>query len=67
MDVQLLKSQFVLNNIKICDVAKKIGISKSAMYRKMKGETEFTREEINTLITILKLDIKTAMKIFFGE
>lgn len=67
MNTVLLKSQIVLHNKKMMDVANKLQISKSALYRKLKGNTEFTRSEIETLINYLGLSVETAMEIFFNE
>lgn len=67
MNATLLKSQIILNNKKILDVAKKLKISKSALYRKLKGETEFTRQEISIIIDYLGLSVDLAMEIFFTE
>lgn len=67
MNTNLLKSQIVLNNMSVEDVVEKLDISKSAYYRKLKGNTEFTRKEINSLIKLLNLDVNLAMKIFFDD
>ncbi|MCW6070323.1 helix-turn-helix domain-containing protein [Clostridium botulinum] len=63
----LLKSQIVLNNKRIPDVAKELRISKSAFYRKLRGDTEFTRQEISKMIDYLNLSVDIAMDIFFNE
>ena len=67
MNVNLLKSQIVLKNKKISEIAEKLNISKSALYRKLKCKTEFTRQEIEILISYLDLNIEMAMAIFFNE
>lgn len=67
MNTTLLKAQIILNNKKVSDVAKELGISKSALYRKLRGETEFTRQEISTIIKYLRLNVNIAMEIFFNE
>ncbi|EEP54944.1 hypothetical protein [Clostridium butyricum] len=65
MNSKLLKSYFILNGKSINGAYKALEISKSALYRKMNGITEFTRLEIIKLIEYLEIDISTAMKIFF--
>ena len=40
-------------------------ISKTALYRKMSGKTEFTREEIERIIHFLDLSERDTMDIFF--
>ncbi|MEG0133067.1 MAG: XRE family transcriptional regulator [Clostridium sp.] len=67
MNATLLKSQIVLNDKKILDVAKQLKISRSALYRKLNSETEFTRHEIEVLINYLNLSVDIAMEIFFNE
>lgn len=63
----LLKSQIVLHDKKISEVAEILEISKSALYRKLNGKTEFTRHEIEMLIKYLGLSVELAMEIFFNE
>lgn len=46
-------------------LAERLGLSKSALHRKMSGETEFKRPEINEMIKIFGLDEKEVMSIFF--
>ncbi|MCD8381896.1 MAG: hypothetical protein LUC30_03115 [Clostridiales bacterium] len=43
-----------------------LGISKTALYRKMKGSSEFTREEIEKTIRFLRLNEDETMTVFFG-
>ncbi len=67
MNVNLLKSKIVLEGKSLKEVANKLKISKSALYRKMYGKSEFTRGEISVLIKYLKIDVGQAMDIFFNE
>lgn len=67
MNVNLLKSQIALKGKTFKEIATKLKISKSALYRKMYGKSEFTRVEISILITYLEIDIEQAMEIFFTE
>ena len=67
MNINLLKSQIVLKGKTFKEIASKLNISKSALYRKMYGKSEFTRVEISILISYLEIDIETAMEIFFNE
>ena len=67
MNTALLKSQIVLHEKRIPKLAEYLGISRSAFYRKLAGDTEFTRKEIEMLIKCLSLDTDTAMAIFFEE
>lgn len=47
---------------KLCEV---IGINKTTFYRKVKGISEFTQGEIQTIVDYLNLD--SPMGIFFAE
>ena len=47
------------------DVAKAIGINASTLYRKISGQSEFTRSEIQSICEVLKLD--SPMDIFFTD
>jgi predicted DNA-binding protein YlxM (UPF0122 family) len=67
MNINLLKSEFVLKDIKIEAAAKELNISKSSMYRKIKGTSEFTRKELQDLMRVLDLSREKAMEIFFSQ
>lgn len=67
MNYNLLKSKIALQGRTTKDVAEALKLSKSAMYRKMHGITEFTRSEISKLIEYLDINYKEAMEIFFNE
>ena len=67
MNINLLKSQIALRGKSLKEIAIKLGISKSALYRKMYGKSEFTRIEISILINYLEINIEQAMEIFFTE
>lgn len=43
--------------IKICDFAEQLGVSKPTLYRKMSGESDFTRTEIQKSCEILGEDV----------
>ena len=67
MNVNLLKSQVALKGKTFKEIATKLKISKSALYRKMYRKSGFTRAEIPILITYLEIDVEQAMEIFFDE
>ena len=46
--------------------AVELGINYSTLYRKMNGDSDFTRSEIQQVKTVLSLDIATADAIFFN-
>lgn len=45
--------------------AKELGLSNSSMYRKVNGKSQFTREEIKRIASILELDNGELLEIFF--
>lgn len=67
MNINLLKAQIALKGKKISDIAKLLRISKSAIYRKLNGKSDFTRKEILLLINFLDISTEKAMNIFFNE
>ena len=67
MNVKLLKSQIVLNQYTLVQVAAYLEISRSALYRKISGESEFTRKEVLKLKSLLKLSDHQVIEIFFNE
>lgn len=62
----VLKSLIVLNGKSIPEVANMMNLSKSSLYRKIHGKSEFTRKEITELIDILHIEPYKAMEIFFN-
>lgn len=43
-----------------------LGISHSALHRKLNGQTEFTRKEIHRTIIFLSLSANEVMDVFFN-
>ena len=64
-DKKKFKSQLVLAGISAKELAKKLGINESTLYRKINEDGRFTRKEINDMISILH--IVDATEIFFAE
>lgn len=62
----ILKSLIVLKGKTIPEVAKEMHIGKSTLYKKIYGESEFTRKEISDLMFILEIEPYRAMEIFFN-
>ncbi|HAT4312936.1 TPA: helix-turn-helix transcriptional regulator [Clostridium perfringens] len=62
----ILKSLIVLKGKTIPEVAKEMHIGKSTLYKKIYGESEFTRKEISELMSILEIEPYRAMEIFFN-
>ncbi len=67
MNINMLKAQIALKGKKVNDITKLLKISKSAVYRKLNGKSDFTRKEILLLINFLEINTDKAMEIFFNE
>ena len=73
MDVNLLKSEIIKNGLSISRLIDQLNqeegvqISKSSFYKKLRGETEFTRDEIRGISRIVDLDEHEIYQIFFTE
>ncbi len=67
MNKNLLYSEIVKNGFTWADVAKEIGVNPVTLYRKVKGESDFTRAEVQKIKAFLNLDFSDVEKIFFGE
>lgn len=61
-----LKAAMVLKDLSAEAVCAEIGISKSAWFRKISGESEFTQGEICKLRELLDLDDHQTADIFFS-
>ena len=70
MDYRLLKSKATLRGMSTAELTRKLNdagteISLPSMYNKMRGETEFTRSEIQAIKEVLGLTDAEVMDIFF--
>lgn len=64
MNKQLLENRMSSQNVSKTEMCSKLGISRSAFYRKCNGQTEFTYSEIKSILDILNL--KSPDGIFFN-
>lgn len=64
-DERRFRAQLVLADVTMKELAAKLNINESTLYRKVKQDGSFTRDEINQLITIL--NIEDPKQIFFAE
>ena len=63
MNKALLEYEMKKKKVSISDMCEKLGISRSAFYRKCNGLSEFTQGEIQKIVDLLNLE--TPMGIFF--
>lgn len=64
-DERRFKAQLVLADVTMKELAVKLGINESTLYRKIKQDGAFTRDEINEMISIL--NISDPKDIFFAD
>lgn len=65
MNSEMLFKVMSDKNISIGEMGERLGMSRSAFYRKVRGISEFTMSEIQKICDILNLD--SPMGIFFTE
>ncbi|MBR3610027.1 MAG: helix-turn-helix transcriptional regulator [Oscillospiraceae bacterium] len=65
MDKELFDKAVDESGLSITQICKKLGMSRSAFFRKRTGESEFTWSEIEKLVDILGL--KSPVPVFFKE
>ncbi len=62
-----LRAKRAENGYSMLELANKINRTAKSYENKEKGVTEFTRDEIQELIVILKLSVKEVYEIFFAS
>jgi len=67
MNSNELRVEMIRNNLSTQKIAERIGISKSAMNRKLNGESEFTQGEIVKISHELHLSTERMCDIFFVD
>ena len=65
MNLDKLKGRISSSGYKLSYIAEICGITRSSLYKKLRGDNEFNRFEIEKLKTILGLSIKEVSEIFF--
>ena len=64
MDKARLEYEMKRRGVNIAEMCAKLGVSRSAFYRKCTGVSEFTQSEIQTIVDYLDLD--SPVGIFFN-
>lgn len=67
MNVKALKAQMILSDKTVDDLCAALGISRTAWFRKVGGQSQFTQGEIFGLRHELDLDDEQTCKIFFDD
>ena len=67
MDVNKLKYFIADRGESLSTYEQALGISRTALYRKMRGQTEFTRDEIEKTIRFLRLNEADTISVFFND
>lgn len=65
MNGELLKYHVNLNGYNLCDLAEIMGVNPATLTRKMKGESDFRRNEMSLIKDFLKLTNEEIEEIFF--
>ena len=65
MNSARLEDEMKAKGVSITELCERIGISRTAFYRKRAGITEFTQGEIQKIVQVL--DLKSPVGIFFDE
>lgn len=64
-DKNKFRAQIILAGMTAKELAEKLGINESTLYRKINADGNFTREEISKIIEILQ--IRNPQEIFFAD
>ena len=67
MNLNSLNNKIDEINIPISTIAEKMGITRQALYPKLRGEREFKASEIEKLCDILRLTDQEKSLIFFAD
>ena len=60
-----LKAECVKKGMTLAELANKIGVDASTLYRKFKGGSEFSRNEMQIIRSVLELSDERFLEIFF--
>ena len=62
---QKFRASVIAAGLTMDEIAKKLEINTSTLYRKINGSSDFTRTEIRKLQKVLSLDMSMITEIFF--
>lgn len=67
MQINELKAEIVRNGMTLGEVADKIGMQRTTLWRRFKNPDEFTMAEVKRIKTVLNLDGDKVLTIFFDH
>ena len=62
-----LRAECVRKNVTLANLATKIGVNEATLHRKIKGDSDFSRNELQIIRSVLGLNNKKFLDIFFNE
>ena len=66
-NVNELKAECVRHGLTLENLSVKIGVNPTTLHRKLSGETEFRRNELQIIKTTLNLNDEQFLSIFFND
>lgn len=60
------KAAMARKELSVADLAKELGIDPATLFRKISGQSDFYRNEIEKLCQLLELSAEDTLKIFFA-
>lgn len=66
MQMNELKAEIVRNGMTLGEVADKIGMQRTTLWRRFKNPDEFTMSEVKRIVAVLNLTGNKVLTIFFG-
>lgn len=64
VNLSLLKRYIEYSGIKLSVLSYKIGVSRTTLWSRLRGDSEFTKEELKDICMVLKLNEKERKNIF---
>lgn len=64
---KLFRMILLREGISLQQIAELLGINPATLYRKMKGDSDFYRDEIQQICDFLHLELKEKEEIFFNQ
>ena len=62
-----LRGRIIAKGFTVDSFCEKIGMKRVTFDRRMNGKTEFTRDEIERIVTVLDISVSDLYRIFFAK